>query len=276
MELQVDVWLRGTDFAKTQTISGIGTDPAAWTDQDVSKLLKAMLLSIHRAKHPNSTDTPVFLRGFSWIVNPFEESGVVVAIEIQTGAAVAGPFPHRQETARRHDLARHRGSTRLVRDIDSLRIQKACLSDTEAHRHRGAPRLRASGARGIRKRLREPSIQKAPGFFFLSHAEHSRFHRAHRVIVFLVLECSLRLRASASTRQICRRSYGQLHLSLQHRRKKIAVARDRASDTTSMVNCSDVMPRSISSHVTGVETLATFVGRTEYTLASVRPHAFWL
>ena len=34
----------------------------------------------------------MFLRGFSWIVNPFEENGVVVAIEIQTGAAVAGPF----------------------------------------------------------------------------------------------------------------------------------------------------------------------------------------
>jgi hypothetical protein len=92
MEMHVDVWLRGTDFAKTQTMSGIGTDPAAWTDHDVSKLLKAMLLSIHRAKHPSSSDTPVFLRGFSWIVNPFEENGVVVAIEIQAGAAVAGPF----------------------------------------------------------------------------------------------------------------------------------------------------------------------------------------
>jgi len=92
MELNVDVWLRGTDFARTQIISGIGADPAAWTDNDVSKLLKAMLLSIHRAKNPESTDTPVHLRGFSWIVNPFEENGVVVAIEIQTGAAVAGPF----------------------------------------------------------------------------------------------------------------------------------------------------------------------------------------
>jgi hypothetical protein len=91
-ELQVDVWLRGTDFAKTQIISGIGTDPAAWTDNDVSKLLKAMLLAIHRAKNPTSSDTPVFLRGFSWIVNPFEESGVVIAIEIQAGAAVSGPF----------------------------------------------------------------------------------------------------------------------------------------------------------------------------------------
>ena len=51
-----------------------------------------MLRAIHRAKNPDSADTPVFLRGFSWIVNPFEDSGVVVAIEIQTGAAVAGPF----------------------------------------------------------------------------------------------------------------------------------------------------------------------------------------
>jgi hypothetical protein len=92
MELQVDVWLRGTDFARTQNLSGIGTDPAAWTDQDVAKLLKAMLLAIHRAKNPDSADTPVYLRGFSWIVNPFEESGVVVAIEIQAGAAVSGPF----------------------------------------------------------------------------------------------------------------------------------------------------------------------------------------
>lgn len=92
MELQVDVWLRGTDFARTHTISGIGTDPAAWTDHDVSKLLKSMLLAIHCAKNPGSIDTPVFLRGFSWIVNPFDENGVVIAIEIQTGAAVSGPF----------------------------------------------------------------------------------------------------------------------------------------------------------------------------------------
>ena len=92
MEFQVDVWLRGTDFAKTHPISGVGTNPAAWTDSDVSQLLKSMLLAIHRAKNPGSADTTVFLRGFSWIVNPFEGTGVVVAIEIQTGAAVAGPF----------------------------------------------------------------------------------------------------------------------------------------------------------------------------------------
>jgi hypothetical protein len=91
-ELQVDVWLRGTDFAKTQLISGVSLDPSTWTDNDVSKLLKAMLLAIYRAKNPESTESTVFLRGFSWIVNPYEEGGVVVAIEIQAGAAVSGPF----------------------------------------------------------------------------------------------------------------------------------------------------------------------------------------
>ena len=91
-ELNVDVWLRGTDFAKTQAMSGIALDPSAWTDHDVAKLLKAMLLAIHRAKNPDSTDAPISLRGFSWIVNPYEDEGVVVAIEIQAGAAVAGPF----------------------------------------------------------------------------------------------------------------------------------------------------------------------------------------
>jgi hypothetical protein len=91
-ELQVDVWLRGTDFAKTQIISGVSLDPSTWTDSDVSTLLKAMLLAIYRAKNPESADSTVFLRGFSWIVNPYEDGGVVVAIEIQAGAAVSGPF----------------------------------------------------------------------------------------------------------------------------------------------------------------------------------------
>jgi hypothetical protein len=32
------------------------------------------------------------LRGFSWIVTPFEAGGVVIALELSLGAAVAGPF----------------------------------------------------------------------------------------------------------------------------------------------------------------------------------------
>jgi hypothetical protein len=91
-EWQVDVWLRGTDFAKTRPLTGVPLDPSSWTDSDVAALLKGMLLAIYRAKNPESAESAVFLRGFSWIVNPYEEGGVVVAIEIQTGAAVSGPF----------------------------------------------------------------------------------------------------------------------------------------------------------------------------------------
>ena len=36
------------------------------------------------------------MRGLSWIVNPYEDGGVVIAIEITMGAAVAGPFVERQ------------------------------------------------------------------------------------------------------------------------------------------------------------------------------------
>jgi hypothetical protein len=44
----------------------------------------------------------------------------------------------------------------------------------------------------------------------------------------------------------------------------------------SILKSSISMPRSTSSQVTGVETGALGFGRTEYTDASVRPHAFWL
>jgi hypothetical protein len=66
--------------------------PADWTDGDVEDVLKQMLLAIDRAKNPSARERHVALRGFSWIVEPAPEGGVVIAIEIPSGAAVAGPF----------------------------------------------------------------------------------------------------------------------------------------------------------------------------------------
>ena len=43
-------------------------------------------------------DRPISLVGISWIVNAYEEGGVVIAIEITAGAAVAGPFDIPQST----------------------------------------------------------------------------------------------------------------------------------------------------------------------------------
>jgi hypothetical protein len=69
----------------------------AWTELDVHDVLKSMLLAIDRAKNPGSDREYVALRGFSWIVEPVE-GGVVIALEIPTGAAVAGPFDIPQAT----------------------------------------------------------------------------------------------------------------------------------------------------------------------------------
>jgi hypothetical protein len=92
MTVHVDVWLRGNDFATTETIEGLGREPPAWRDEDVRTVLEGMLQAMHRLKHPGGSRQLVSLRGLSWIVNPFEDGGVVIAIEITMGAAIAGPF----------------------------------------------------------------------------------------------------------------------------------------------------------------------------------------
>jgi hypothetical protein len=90
--VSVDVWLRGQDFATTKDIHGVVREPRAWTDDDVRTVLQGMLLEMHRLKHPGEVETSIALRGLSWIVNPYEDGGVLIAIEITMGAAIAGPF----------------------------------------------------------------------------------------------------------------------------------------------------------------------------------------
>jgi hypothetical protein len=92
MNFPVDVWLRGTDHATTQTIDRVTNAPASWTDDDVRVVLEEMLRTMSRAKSPGEAEREIALRGLSWIVNPYEEGGVVIAIEVTLGAAVAGPF----------------------------------------------------------------------------------------------------------------------------------------------------------------------------------------
>jgi hypothetical protein len=93
MSFQVDIWLRGDNHATTETIAPVGKEPRAWTEGDVAAVLTGMLRAIDKAKNPGAApDRPVALRGFSWIVNPFEDGGVVIALEMTVGAIVAGPF----------------------------------------------------------------------------------------------------------------------------------------------------------------------------------------
>jgi len=91
MNIPVDIWIRGTDFATTKQIDTVSRDPGAWTDDDVRAILEGMLHAMDEARNPGQANRVAALRGFSWIVNPFE-GGVLVAIEMTLGAAVAGPF----------------------------------------------------------------------------------------------------------------------------------------------------------------------------------------
>jgi hypothetical protein len=92
MEISLDIWLRGQNHATSDVISPAVRDPRAWTEEDVRAVLAGMLRALERAKDPDAApDRPIALRGFSWIVNPFE-GGVVIALELTLGAVVAGPF----------------------------------------------------------------------------------------------------------------------------------------------------------------------------------------
>jgi hypothetical protein len=92
-EISLDVWLRGDNHATTQVIAPVERTPQAWTEDDVAAVLAGMLRALDQAKNPDADPhRPVVLRGFSWIVNPFETGGVVIAVEMTLGAVVAGPF----------------------------------------------------------------------------------------------------------------------------------------------------------------------------------------
>jgi hypothetical protein len=92
MNLSVDVWLRGSDVATTEQIDASVRPPGEWTDDDVRVVLEGMLRAMDRRKRPGESDRDIALRGLSWIVDPYEDGGVLIAIEITMGAAVSGPF----------------------------------------------------------------------------------------------------------------------------------------------------------------------------------------
>jgi hypothetical protein len=91
MDFNIEIVLRERDYAVTEQIQHVGNSPSDWTELDVEGVLKSMLRAIDRVKNPGSSSSYVALRGFSWIVEPTPD-GVVIALEIPSGAAVAGPF----------------------------------------------------------------------------------------------------------------------------------------------------------------------------------------
>ena len=93
MEIPLDIWLRGEVHATSHVISVATREPGRWTDDDVTAVLVGMLRAIEQAKNPEADEKRrVAMRGFSWIVNPYDGGGVVIALELSLGAVIAGPF----------------------------------------------------------------------------------------------------------------------------------------------------------------------------------------
>ena len=93
MEIPLDIWLRGDVHATSHVISVATREPGRWTDDDVTAVLVGMLRALEQAKNPDADEhRRVAMRGFSWIVNPYDGGGVVIALELSLGAVVAGPF----------------------------------------------------------------------------------------------------------------------------------------------------------------------------------------
>jgi hypothetical protein len=93
MRLSVEIMLRGNNHVFTDTIIH-PAEPVAWTEQDVATILKAMLRATAKAQAPEAPEpAEVQLRGMNWIVHPAADGGVVIALEIHSASAVAGPVP---------------------------------------------------------------------------------------------------------------------------------------------------------------------------------------
>jgi hypothetical protein len=91
MTIPLEIMLRGNDRVFTEAIVQPG-EISTWTERDIAAVLKSILLTIDRVQNPGKAEEPeVSLRGLSWIVHP-SDKGVVIAIEIHSASAVAGPL----------------------------------------------------------------------------------------------------------------------------------------------------------------------------------------
>jgi hypothetical protein len=92
MTVNVEIVLKGRDFAVTETVIVPEGSPAKWNEENVQEMLVEVLRAIAwRLRILSAVDRAVSLTGFSWIVEPSDQKSIV-AIEIPMGAAVAGPL----------------------------------------------------------------------------------------------------------------------------------------------------------------------------------------
>ena len=107
MTFNVEVLLKGKEHIVETVVDFDGPEPAAWADDDVRRVLELTLGAFDQVQNPGAEERSVALRGFSWIVTPVD-GGVAIAIEIPSGAVVAGTVRRRCRHADRHHHPRAR------------------------------------------------------------------------------------------------------------------------------------------------------------------------
>lgn len=91
MTFDVEIMLRNDARVFTETMAH-GVDEADWTVADVEAVLMQILGALDRRVNPAAApDRQRSLRGITWIVHT-GPAGPVLALEIHSASAVAGPF----------------------------------------------------------------------------------------------------------------------------------------------------------------------------------------
>jgi len=91
MTFTVEVLIKGKEDVVEKVVELDVPEPHSWDVNDVRRVLELTLGAFHAVQSPAATEDAVSLRGFSWIVTPVD-GGVAIAIEIPSGAVVAGTF----------------------------------------------------------------------------------------------------------------------------------------------------------------------------------------
>ena len=98
MTFEIEIMLRENHHVFTETLTHDGNEPRRWTDADVRAVMTSILAAVRQVKDgAEDQRSTVALRGVSWIVSP-HKNGVVIAVDIPSGQAVAGPFDIDDET----------------------------------------------------------------------------------------------------------------------------------------------------------------------------------
>jgi len=91
MTFDLEIMLRNDPRVFTERLEH-PVDASRWTDGDAEQVLTTVMRAIERHVNPGgSEERPIVFRGITWIAHATPQ-GTVLALEIHSASAAAGPF----------------------------------------------------------------------------------------------------------------------------------------------------------------------------------------